>query len=181
MYIDNNNLIWIDLEMTGLNPACNRIIEIASVVTNSHLKILDIGPVLAINQSESDLNMMDNWNLSTHITSGLMERVKNSTLSENEAEEQTINFLSQWIDCGKSPICGNNVSHDKRFLLQYMPKLAAYFHYRCLDVSTLKELAKRWKPDIFNKIKKNNSHQALNDIKESISELIYYRDNFISL
>lgn len=176
-----NNLIWIDLEMTGLDPCCNRIIEIATIVTDSNLTLLAEGPVIAIHQTDEHLALMDEWNTKTHTATGLVERVKTSTINESQAELQTIDFLSQWVPENYSPICGNTIGQDRRFLFHYMPRLEAYFHYRYLDVSTLKELAKRWKPELLAGIKKTGTHKALDDIKDSINELIYYRDNFLKL
>ncbi len=181
MIQNENNLIWVDLEMTGLSPERDRIIEIATLVTDSHLNILAEGPVLAIHQSDEQMGLMDEWNVRVHTGSGLVARVKTSLLNEKDAEKQTIAFLQQWVAAGKSPICGNSISQDRRFLFRYMPQLESYFHYRCLDVSTLKELAIRWKPDILPGIEKKSTHRALDDIRESVAELAYYRDNFINL
>ncbi|AFP84516.1 oligoribonuclease [secondary endosymbiont of Ctenarytaina eucalypti] len=181
MPVNDNNLIWIDLEMTGLDPERDRIIEIATLVTDVHLTILAEGPVLAIHQSDAHLALMDAWNVHTHTTTGLIDRVRKSSLDEDAAVEQTLAFLSKWVPLGKSPICGNSIGQDRRFLFRYMPALEAYFYYRYLDVSTLKELARRWKPDILSGIKKKNTHQALNDIRESVAELTYYREYFIRL
>ncbi|MCC8368155.1 oligoribonuclease [Xenorhabdus sp. PB61.4] len=174
-----NNLIWIDLEMTGLDPERDRIIEIATIVTDSELNILAEGPVIAVHQSDEQLALMDEWNVKTHTGSGLVERVKQSSFSESDAEKATIAFLEQWIPAGKSPICGNSIGQDRRFLFRYMPELEKYFHYRYLDVSTLKELARRWKPEMLAGLSKKNTHQALDDIRESIAELVYYREHFI--
>ncbi|PHM59747.1 oligoribonuclease [Xenorhabdus sp. KK7.4] len=174
-----NNLIWIDLEMTGLDPERDRIIEIATIVTDSELNILAEGPVIAVHQPAEQLALMDEWNVRTHTGSGLVERVKQSSFSEAEAEKATIAFLEQWVPAGKSPICGNSIGQDRRFLFRYMPELERYFHYRYLDVSTLKELARRWKPEMLAGLSKKNTHQALDDIRESIAELVYYREHFI--
>ncbi|EGY28653.1 Oligoribonuclease 3''-_5'' exoribonuclease [Candidatus Regiella insecticola 5.15] len=174
-----NNLIWIDLEMTGLDPRQDRIIEIATLVTNADLAILAEGPVIAIHQSAETLNLMDEWNTRTHNGSGLVERVKNSTTDEAAAAQQTIEFLKKYVPQGVSPICGNSVGQDRRFLFRYMPELEKYFHYRYLDVSTLKELAHRWKPEILKGFTKKNTHRALDDIRESVAELVYYREHFI--
>ncbi|MBD2780790.1 oligoribonuclease [Xenorhabdus szentirmaii] len=174
-----NNLIWIDLEMTGLDPEHDRIIEIATIVTDSELNILAEGPVIAVHQSDEQLALMDDWNVRTHTGSGLVERVKQSRFSDAEAEKATIAFLEQWVPAGKSPICGNSVGQDRRFLYRYMPELEKYFHYRYLDVSTLKELARRWKPEVLAGLSKKNTHQALDDIRESIAELVHYREHFI--
>ena len=176
--LNKNNLIWIDLEMTGLDPNRDRIIEIATMITDSNLNILASGPVLAISQPDSQLALMDDWNVSTHTKTGLLERVKQSTINEQQAEQQTIDFISQWVPENCSPICGNTIGQDRRFLFNYMPKLEKYFHYRYLDVSTVKELAHRWKPDILKGLKKQGTHQALDDIKDSIAELAYYRQYF---
>lgn len=174
-----NNLIWIDLEMTGLDPDRDRIIEIATIVTDAELNILAEGPVIAVHQSDEQLALMDDWNVRTHTASGLVERVKQSRFADAQAEKATIDFLEQWVPAGKSPICGNSVGQDRRFLFRYMPELEKYFHYRYLDVSTLKELARRWKPEMLSGFSKKNTHQALDDIRESIAELVYYREHFI--
>ncbi|MBT9493739.1 MAG: oligoribonuclease [Paucibacter sp.] len=178
---NEQNLIWIDLEMTGLYPDSDRIIEIAVVVTDANLNVKVEGPVFAIHQSDETLDKMDAWNKGTHGRSGLIDRVKASTITEDEAVAQTIAFLKQYVPAGKSPMCGNSICQDRRFLANYMPKLEAFFHYRNLDVSTLKELAKRWKPGITAGFKKAQAHTALADIHESIDELIYYREHFLSL
>ncbi|QIW15510.1 oligoribonuclease [Pasteurellaceae bacterium RH1A] len=178
---NKDNLIWIDLEMTGLDPEKERIIEIATIVTDKDLNILAEGPVLAVHQSDELLAKMSDWCVKTHTENGLVERVKQSKLTERAAELQTIDFLKRWVDKGASPICGNSIAQDKRFLVKYMPDLADYFHYRHLDVSTLKELARRWKPEILDKFEKKNTHLALDDIKESIAELKFYREHFIRL
>lgn len=179
--VDENNLIWIDLEMTGLNPDRDRIIEIATLVTDANLNVLAEGPVLAVHQPDSQLALMDDWNVRTHGASGLTDRVKASTTDERAAELETLAFLQKWVPAGKSPICGNSIGQDRRFLFRYMPELEAYFHYRYLDVSTLKELARRWKPDILTGFKKQGTHQAMDDIRESLAELAYYRENFLRL
>lgn len=178
---NNDNLIWIDLEMTGLDPERERIIEIATIVTDSHLNILAEGPVLAVHQDDSLLDAMDGWNTKQHNHSGLVKRVRESKVSESQAEQQTITFLSQFLDRGKSPMCGNSICQDRRFLYKYMPELAAFFHYRNLDVSTLKELVKRWRPKLLEGVIKDSKHLALDDIKDSITELVYYRQHFINL
>ncbi|KTD17573.1 oligoribonuclease [Legionella jordanis] len=177
----NDNLIWIDLEMTGLDPERDHIIEIATIVTDAHLNVLAEGPVLAIHQDDALLNAMDDWNTRQHNLSGLVKRVQESTIDEAEAERQTINFLKQYVDKAKSPMCGNSICQDRRFLYKYMPELAAFFHYRNLDVSTLKELVKRWRPKLCSGLTKESKHLALDDIKDSIAELIYYREHFIKL
>ncbi|MCV2365618.1 oligoribonuclease [Paucibacter sp. DJ1R-11] len=179
--VNDQNLIWIDLEMTGLYPETDRIIEIAVVVTDAQLNVRVEGPVFAIHQSDETLDKMDAWNKGTHGRSGLIDRVKASTISEDEAVAQTIAFLKQYVPAGKSPMCGNSICQDRRFLANYMPKLEAFFHYRNLDVSTLKELARRWKPGILDGFKKAQAHTAMADIHESIDELAYYREQFLSL
>lgn len=181
MQLDKQNLIWIDLEMTGLDPNTDKIIEIATIVTDKNLNILAEGPVLAVKQTDETLSAMNEWCKKTHSANGLVERVRASKLNERAAELQTLDFLKKWVPKGVSPICGNSVAQDKRFLFNYMPELADYFHYRYLDVSTLKELAVRWKPEILAGFSKKNSHLALDDIKESIAELNYYRQHFIKL
>jgi oligoribonuclease len=173
------NLIWIDMEMTGLEPEKDCIIEVAAVVTDSNLNILAEGPVFAIHQSDQILDGMDAWNKGTHGRSGLIERVKASTVSEAEAEGQLIEFLKKYVPAGKSPMCGNSICQDRRFMARGMPKLENFFHYRNLDVSTLKELCRRWKPELVSGFKKHQLHTALADIMESIEELRYYREHFI--
>ena len=175
------NLIWIDLEMTGLDPATDRIIEIATVVTDCNLQVLAEGPVLAVAQSAATLAAMDAWNQKHHAASGLIDRVRESSVSEAEAERQTLEFLKPWVPAGKSPMCGNSICQDRRFLVSAMPTLEAYFHYRNLDVSTLKELAARWAPAIQSSFKKTNTHRALDDIHESIAELRYYRAHIMKI
>ncbi len=174
------NLVWLDCEMTGLDPRTERIIEIAVVVTDAQLQVRIPGPVLVIHQSDELLNAMDAWNKGTHGRSGLIERVKASTLTEAEAEEQLLAFLRQYIPKGKVPLCGNSIGQDRRFLALYMPKLEAYFHYRNVDVSTLKELARRWKPEVVSSFKKAQRHTALADVLESIDELQHYRQHFLT-
>jgi len=173
------NLIWIDLEMTGLYPENDVIIEIATIVTDKNLNILAQGPVFAIHQSDETLAAMDDWNQEHHGKSGLIERVRASTVTKEQAEKATVDFINQWVDAGQSPICGNSVWQDRRFLTRYMPTLEAFFHYRCIDVSTFKELAARWCPEIKDGFSKESTHQALDDIIESIEELRYYREHFI--
>jgi oligoribonuclease len=175
----NENLIWIDLEMTGLDVEKERIIEMATVVTDSNLNVIEEGPVFAIHQSDELLGKMDSWNTKQHNLSGLVTRVKESKVSEAEAEEKTLEFLKKHTSPGKSPMCGNSVYQDRRFLTKYMPKLEKYFHYRLIDVSTLKELAMRWAPDIYNGFEKESRHLALDDVRDSIEELKFYRDNWI--
>ena len=176
---DSQHLIWIDLEMTGLNPDSDLIIEIATIITDKHLNILAEGPVFAIHQSDEALAAMDDWNQKHHGQSGLIDRVKASKIDEREAEKLTIAFLKQWVPERASPMCGNTIGQDRRFLFRYMPAVEAYFHYRSIDVSTIKELAARWAPDIQKGFNKQSKHQALDDIIESIEELRYYREHFI--
>ncbi len=181
MALDNQNLIWTDLEMTGLEPQQDQIIEIATVVTDKHLNILAQGPVIAIHQPENVLSAMDDWNTRHHGDSGLTERVRQSQSSVADAERETIDFLQQYVPMGKSPMCGNSICQDRRFMARLMPDLEAFFHYRNLDVSTLKELVNRWKPEINCGFVKKAAHLALDDILESIDELRYYREHFIRL
>ena len=173
------NLIWIDLEMTGLIPETDVIIEIATVVTDANLNVIEEGPSLAIHQSKELIDGMDEWNTSQHNRSGLVKRVMESKITVTEAESQTLEFLSKHVDSGVSPMCGNSICQDRRFLSNYMPNLEKFFHYRHIDVSTLKELAVRWKPDIISSSFKNSRHLALSDIYDSIDELKYYREQFI--
>ncbi len=173
------NLIWIDLEMTGLEPEHDVIIEMATIITDSELNIVATGPVIAVHQSDALLAGMDEWNTRTHGASGLTQRVRDSQISAAEAEAQTIAFIEQWVPKGKSPICGNSIGQDRRFLCRYMPTLEGFFHYRNLDVSTLKILAERWAPQLKEGFQKKGTHQALDDIRESIAELQYYREHFI--
>ena len=173
------NLIWVDMEMTGLDPDTDKIIEVAVVVTDPELNVLAEGPVFVIHQSDTVLDGMDAWNKGTHGRSGLIERVKASTMTEVDAEEALIDFLRHFVPKGKSPMCGNTICQDRRFMVRGMPKLEAFFHYRNLDVSTLKELCRRWKPEIASGFKKHQKHTALADIIESIEELKYYREHFI--
>ena len=175
----DDNLVWIDLEMTGLTPDTDRIIEIAVVVTDANLGNRTAGPVFAVHQSDAALDAMDAWNKGTHGRSGLIDRVKVSTVDDAQAEEQVIEFLKLYVGNNKSPMCGNSICQDRRFLANYMPKLEAFFHYRNLDVSTLKELAKRWKPEVAASFKKAQAHTALADIQESIDELAHYREHFL--
>ena len=176
---DEHNLIWIDLEMTGLSPERDRIIELAVVVTDPQLTKRVEGPVFAVHQSDAVLATMDAWNTGTHGRSGLTERVRASTVDEAEAERQTIAFLEKYVGKSKSPMCGNSICQDRRFLAATMPALESFFHYRNLDVSTLKELARRWKPEILAGFRKAQAHTALADIQESIDELVYYRQHFL--
>ncbi|WP_305416873.1 oligoribonuclease [Photobacterium leiognathi] len=181
MTISDKNLIWIDLEMTGLDPETHKIIEIATIVTDPQLNILAEGPVLAIHQSEEELAKMDDWCTNTHTNSGLVDRIRKSTVTEQQAVAQTIAFLEQWVPKGVSPICGNSIGQDRRFLYKHMPELEQYFHYRYLDVSTLKELTRRWKPELLDGFGKKGSHLALDDIRDSIDELRYYRENIFTI
>ncbi len=174
----SSTLIWIDLEMTGLNPETDRVIEVATIVTDSQLNVLAEGPVLAIHQSDAILNGMDDWNKRTHNATGLVERVKLSTLSEVDAERLVLDFLRRYVPKNKSPMCGNSICQDRRFLARCMPELEAWFHYRNLDVSSIKELVYRWKPELCNGLVKKNTHKAIDDIRESIEELKYYREHF---
>ena len=176
---DAQNLIWIDLEMTGLNPDTDLIIEIATVITDKDLNILAKGPALEVHQSDAALAAMDDWNQKHHGESGLIDRVKASTISDEAAERLTIEFLRNWVPERTSPMCGNTIGQDRRFLVKYMPKLEAYFHYRSIDVSTLKELAARWAPSLKDGFIKETKHEALSDVIESIEELRYYREHFI--
>ena len=174
-------LVWLDMEMTGLDPEKERIIEVAVVITEPDLTVVAEGPVLVVHQPDSLLDAMDSWNKSTHGKSGLIDRVKASVSTESEVEAQLIAFMAQYVPAGKSPLCGNTVSQDRRFMFNYMPKLEQFFHYRTIDVSTLKELARRWKPELLKGFEKRSKHEALADIYESIDELKYYRENFIKL
>lgn len=178
---NEHRLIWIDLEMTGLNPNTDRIIEVAVVVTDPQLTLRVEGPVFAIHQSDAALDAMDAWNKGTHGRSGLIERVKASTVTEDEAQAQVIEFLKAYVPKSTSPMCGNSICQDRRFLANYMPRLEAFFHYRNLDVSTLKELGKRWKPEVMGGFRKAQKHTALADIHESIDELLYYREYLLKI
>ncbi len=178
---DQNNLVWLDMEMTGLDPAKERIIELAMVVTDANLNVLAESPVWVVHQEDAVLDAMDNWNKGAHGKSGLIEKVKASALSESEVEAQALAFLKPYATKDKSPLCGNSVHQDRRFMVLWMPKLEDWFHYRNLDVSTLKELAKRWRPDLIKSFKKAQKHEALADIHESINELKHYREHFLRL
>ena len=178
---DQNNLVWIDMEMTGLVPERDGIIEVALVVTDAQLNTIAEAPVLVVHQPDAVLDGMDSWNKSTHKKSGLIDKVKASTLEAAQVEAQMIEFLKLHVPASTSPMCGNSICQDRRFLARWMPQLEAYFHYRNLDVSTLKELAKRWKPQIMSGMKKHGKHEALADIYESIDELKYYREHFLNL
>ncbi|MEZ5502512.1 MAG: oligoribonuclease [Halioglobus sp.] len=174
-----NNLIWVDLEMTGLDPERDVVIEIATIVTDTELNTLAEGPVIALHQSDERLRAMDDWNTTHHTRSGLVDRVKASQYDERRAEQETIAFLEQWVPGGVSPMCGNTICQDRRFMVRHLPRLEAYFHYRNLDVSTLKILMQRWRPELESGFLKTGTHQALDDIRESINELRYYREHFL--
>ena len=177
---DAQNLIWVDLEMTGLIPEQHRVIEMATIVTDSDLNELAQGPVIAIHQSQEELDAMDEWNTSHHTASGLVKRVCESAYDEHRATRETLAFLEKWVPAGSSPMCGNSICQDRRFMARHLPELEVFFHYRNLDVSSLKILASRWRPDVSG-VKKRNVHLALDDIRESIEELRYYRDNFLQV
>lgn len=181
MAVKDDHLIWIDLEMTGLDVEDDHIIEIATIITDSHLEILAEGPVMALYQPDEILNTMDEWNVKHHNQSGLINRVRASHIDEAGAETATLEFLAQWVSAGKSPMCGNSICQDRRFLWRYMPKLENYFHYRNLDVSTIKILAQRWAPAVAAGLHKSTEHKALQDIRDSIEELKYYRQHFIKM
>ena len=178
---NDQNLIWLDCEMTGLDPEQDRLIEIAVIVTGPDLTPRIEGPVLVIHQSDAQLDKMDAWNKGTHGRSGLIEKVKASTVTEAQAELQVLEFVARYAPKASTPMCGNSISQDRRFLVKYMPKLEAFFHYRNIDVSTLKELAKRWRPDVYNSFRKQQKHTALADVHESIDELAHYREQFLKL
>lgn len=181
MTSDNERLVWIDLEMTGLDPASDTIIEIATIVTDAQLAILAEGPVLAVHQPDELLEGMDDWNTRQHAQSGLIDRVRESTVTLAEAERATLDFLGQWVASGVSPMCGNTICQDRRFLARLMPRLEAFFHYRNLDVSTIKELVRRWSPEVLDGFAKQGSHLALDDIRDSIAELRYYRSRVFTI
>jgi oligoribonuclease len=178
---DQNALVWLDMEMTGLDPDNDKVIELAVVITNSQLEVVAESAVWVVHQSDAVLAGMDDWNQKTHGKSGLIEKVKASALTEAEVELQALAYLKHYVPAGKSPMCGNSICQDRRFMARWMPKLEAWFHYRNLDVSTLKELCKRWKPDVAKGVKKGGKHEALEDIYESIDELKYYREHFLKL
>ncbi|MFZ9140914.1 MAG: oligoribonuclease [Burkholderiaceae bacterium] len=177
----DDHLIWVDMEMSGLDPEANRILELAVVVTDGQLNVVAQGPVLVIHQTDEHMATMDAWNQGTHGRSGLTEKVKQSTLTEAQGEAQILEFLKTVVPAGKSPMCGNTIHQDRRFMARYMPALEAYFHYRNLDVSTIKELCRRWRPEVYKGFEKKGAHTALADILESIEELRYYRDHFLSV
>ncbi|MBA4709377.1 oligoribonuclease [Aquitalea aquatica] len=178
---DQNNLIWLDMEMTGLNPETDRIIEVAMIATDSQLNVLGQSPVLVIHQPDSVLDAMDDWNKNTHGKSGLIAKVKASTLSVAEAEATLLAFMAEYVPARTTPMCGNTIHQDRRFMVRWMPQLEEYFHYRNLDVSTLKELCKRWRPEVARGVVKRGKHEALADIEESIEELKYYREHFLKV
>jgi len=178
---NENNLCWLDMEMTGLNPDADRIIEVAMIITDADLNVVAQSEVYVVHQNDEVLNGMDAWNTATHGRTGLTQRVRDSRLTEAEVEEKLLDFISAWIPEKTSPMCGNTIHQDRRFMVRYMPKLEAYFHYRNLDVSTLKELARRWHPAVAKGVVKRGSHQALDDILESIEEMRYYREHFLKL
>ncbi len=181
MVADANNLIWVDMEMSGLDPQAEKVLEVAIVITDTNLITVAEGPVLVVHQSDAVLDAMDAWNKSTHAKSGLIERVKASTLAETDVDNRLVEFLQQYVPAGVSPLCGNSVHQDRRFMVTYLPRLEAYFHYRNLDVSTLKELMRRWKPELAAGMTKHGRHEALADIYESIEELKYYREHFLKV
>ncbi len=178
---DSKNLVWIDMEMTGLDPETCKVLEIATIVTDAQLNVIAEGPVIAVHQSDEILNSMDEWCTRVHGESGLTKRCRESAYSEQQASDATIKFLAEYVDKGVSPLCGNTIGQDRRFMVKYMPELEEYFHYRSIDVSTIKELAKRWKPDVLNGFTKKGVHLALDDIRESIEELKYYREHVFSI
>ncbi len=178
---DPDGLIWIDLEMSGLDTETDRILEVATIITDSALNIVAEGPVLAVHQPASILDNMDEWNTRTHASTGLIERVRASVMQEIDVERETLEFIGRYVPKGRSPMCGNSICQDRRFLARCMPDLEAWFHYRNLDVSTLKELARRWKPDVYNGLVKKNTHKAIDDVRESIEELQHYRAQLLRL
>ncbi|HAW45423.1 MAG TPA: oligoribonuclease [Sutterella sp.] len=176
-----NNLIWVDMEMTGLQPEVHRVIEVAAVITDASLNIIHESPVIAIHQDEAALDAMDAWNKDTHGRSGLIERVRASTIDEEAACDILLEDFARFVPCGKSPMCGNTIGQDRRFMARWMPRLEAFFHYRSIDVSTLKELVKRWKPEELAGIRKNTRHEALSDIRDSVEEMRYYREHVMKI
>jgi oligoribonuclease len=181
MMQDQNNLVWLDMEMTGLNPDVDKIIEAAMIITDKDLNILAQSPVYVVHQSDEILNGMDEWNTTTHSRTGLIDRVKASTFNEAQVEQELLEFMQRWVPERTAPMCGNTIHQDRRFMARWMPQLEQHFHYRNVDVSTLKELARRWKPEVVKGVVKKGAHQALDDIKESIEEMKYYREHFIKL
>ena len=178
---NDTHLVWVDMEMSGLDPDKDVVLEVALVVTDKDLNLVEEGPVLVVHQSDTVLDAMDSWNKSTHGKSGLIQRVKDSIMTEAQVEEQALDFMRRHVPKGSTPMCGNSICQDRRFMVRYMPRLEEWFHYRNLDVSTLKELCKRWKPEVAKGLKKQGKHEALADILESIEELKYYREHFIKL
>jgi oligoribonuclease len=174
--VDENRLLWVDMEMSGLSPDTDRVLEVAMVVTDAELNVLAEGPVIAVHQDDSVLDQMDAWNQSTHARSGLTSRVRESTVDEAEAERRMLDWAARYVPAGRSPMCGNSICQDRRFMARWMPRLEAFFHYRNLDVSTLKELARRWKPEVLRSFEKKSRHEALADVYESIAELKHYRE-----
>jgi oligoribonuclease len=181
MSFSEDNLVWVDLEMTGLDVEAHKVIEIATIVTDKDLNVIAEGPVMAIHQSDIELDKMDEWCTTTHCQTGLTKRVQQSTINEQEAIDKTIEFLEAYVPKGKSPMCGNSIGQDRRFMAKHMPELEAFFHYRNLDVTTLKILAQQWKPQIMDGFVKKGVHLALDDIRESIAELTYYKEHFLAL
>jgi oligoribonuclease len=179
--LDENRLLWVDMEMSGLNPDSDRVLELAMVVTDAELNVVAEGPVIAVHQVDSVLDAMDAWNRSTHGRSGLTVRVRESRVDEAAAERQMLDWVSRYVPPGRSPMCGNSICQDRRFMARWMPRLEAFFHYRNLDVSTLKELSRRWKPEVFRSFEKKSRHEALADVYESIAELKHYRSNWFGL
>ena len=179
--VSDDTLVWVDMEMTGLDPQRDRVLEIATLLTDAALDVIAEGPVIAIHQDDATLGAMDEWNTRTHGASGLIERVRASRIDEAQAEQATLVFLALHVSAGKSPMCGNSICQDRRFMARHLPRLEAFFHYRNLDVSTVKELARRWRPDVLAGVSKQGGHRALDDIRESIAELRHYRDTFFRL
>ena len=181
MTVSAQNLVWIDMEMTGLDPEENVVLEIATIVTDKDLNVLAEGPVIAIHQSDEELAKMDDWNVNTHTKSGLVARVKASQHDEAKADAETLDFIRQWVPERTSPLCGNSIGQDRRFMVKHMAELEAFFHYRNVDVSTIKELVRRWQPELLDQFKKSGTHQALDDIRESIAELQFYRSHVFKI